>query len=226
MDGGALVTVGAMAVVTTVAQLLWPSRKKRVRRELEAYRQTLVSEGDGAVRVTGRIRGAGELLQAPLSGRPCVAYELVVEGVVPVGGSGPDASSRRRFVDLRDARPFSITDESGTARIDTSGPFRLALRPESTGGTRGAYPGKHQALSALLEARGLMAVNWLGRWRPLYYAESVLAEEQLVSVGGLSQREVDQKGDRSSPRAPPLRLVFRGTEAQPLLIAGDPYIKG
>jgi hypothetical protein len=69
-------------------------------------------------------------------------------------------------------------------------------------------------------------MNWLGRWRPLAYAEGVLAEDELVSVGGPSNREVDQAGERSGPRAPPLQLVLRGTEAQPLLIAADVNIEG
>jgi hypothetical protein len=220
MDVGALIAMGAIAVLTTAGQLLFPRREKRIRRQLNAYPGTLVLSANGAIRVTGRLRGDGERLQAPLSGRPCVAYELVVDGWVRLGG-GPDSTVRRRFVDLRDARPFLVTDESGTARIDTSGSFRLALRPDFAGRTRGAYPGKHHALSLLLESRGIVATGWLGRWKPFDYAEGVLAEDQLVSVGGPSDREVDPTGERSGPRAPPVRLVLRGTEGQPLLIDGD-----
>jgi hypothetical protein len=212
VDVGQLIAVGVIAVVTLAGSYLFPSREERDQRELEAYPDTLVSEGSGAVRVTGRVHGVRELLEAPLTGRPCVAYELIVGGQMPAG--------YLRLMNQQDARPFLVTDESGTARVDTSGPFRLALRPQ-VGTTSGPYPGKHKALSLLLESRGLRAENWLGRWRRLNYAERVLEQEQLVSIGGPSDREPDPTAERSGPRSPPLRLVLRGTENHPLVIAAN-----
>jgi hypothetical protein len=39
-----------------------------------------------------------------------------------------------------------------------------------------------------------------------------------MGFGGDSAREIDPGGDSPSPRSPPLRLILRGTDAQPLLI--------
>jgi hypothetical protein len=121
-------------------------------------------------------------------------------------------------VDLRDGCSFLVVDDSGTARIDTSGPYDLAVPHDCIGTTSGSYPGKHRSLSEILESRGIKPTNWLGRWREIHYAESALEPGALVSVGGIGDWEVDPQGDRDSPRALPRRLVFRGTESHRLLI--------
>jgi hypothetical protein len=218
MDSGPFIALGVMTVLLLTGNWLWPTSEKHFRRELEAYPEALVSKASGAVRVTGRIRCAAELLSAPLSGRACIGYEIVVEaktGAYQPYGLRPTS----RLVAAREVCPFLLTDESGTARVDTSGPLRLGLLTDYVGVTDGDYPGKHQALSVLLESKGVVATDSLGCWARLRYAESVIADDQLVCVGGPSNREVDPTGDRSGPRVPPLRLVLRGTEAQPLLIA-------
>jgi len=218
VDVGPLIAIGVMTVLTTAAQILWQSpakrRARRIERALAARPRAWIGEARGLVRVTGRIHHDGELAEAPLSGRPCVVYELVVEAFVKHGGTG----LWRRLLDLQHARPFLLTDETGTARIDTSVPFFLALVHDRVGKTSGPYPGKHRALSLLLEDMGLKATDWRGRWRPICYSEGVLAQDELVSVGGDATRQIDQGGESPGPRSPPERLVLRGTEAQPLLI--------
>jgi uncharacterized protein YjeT (DUF2065 family) len=217
VEVGPFVALAVLALLTGVGQFLWPNRAKRISGALAEKPRVLVQEAHGAVRLTGRVRRIGELLRAPVSGRPCVAYQIVVDVPTRSGGQG----IWRRWVDTREARPFMVADESGEARIDTSGPFFMALihdRSESTDGL-GRYPGKHRALSLFLESTGLRPVNWLGRWKSLHYTESVLEEGALVSVGGASAREVDPNGDRAGPRSPPERLVLRGTEDLPLLIS-------
>jgi len=218
VDAGPVSAIAVAVILFTVGHFLLPSRAKRrarrIERALAAQPRSWIGEARGPVRVTGRIQRDGELLEAPLSGRACVLYEVVVDAVVNQGGTG----QWRRYLDLRGARPFLLADESGTARIDTSGPYDLALVHDRAGMTSGEYPGEHRALSVLLESLDLKPTNWLGRWRPIHYAEAVLEQGALVSVGGNSVRELDQSGDSAGPRSPPERVVLRGTEAQPLLI--------
>ncbi|HXI59876.1 MAG TPA: hypothetical protein VNO55_27600 [Polyangia bacterium] len=212
--------LAGVAVLTIAGQLLFPTRARRISRALAAQRRVRVQEASGAVRLTGRVRRAGELLRSQLSGRPCVAYEVFV--YVPGATGGQSMANWLRLVDLRQACPFVIADESGEARVDTSGPFFLALvhdRVGSTGFSR--YPGKHGLLGLLLEERGFRPSNWLGFWKGFSYVEGVLKEGELVSVGGGSAREVDPTGDKPDPRSPPERLVLRGTEALPLLISDE-----
>jgi len=163
--------------------------------------------------VTGRIQRDAKVLEAPLSGRRCVAYELVVDELT--SGS---PSLWQRLLDLRQACPFLLEDDSGTARIDTAGPGFVALVHDCAGVTSGIYPGKHRALSRVLESHGVLPMTWLGRWKPLRYAEGVLEIGELVTVGGQGAREIDPAGESPSQRSPPERLVIRGSEQEPLLI--------
>jgi hypothetical protein len=218
VNDGAVVAIAVLAVLTTVGRFLQPGRARRrarkIERALARCPRAWIREARGPVRVSGRVVRAGDLLEAPLSGRPCVAYELVVQATEQRSGPG----SVPRGVDKKEACSFLLEDESGTAQIDTSGPAFLAVVHDRAGVTGGVYPGEHRALSVILESHGLNPVNWLGRWRAIRYAEGVLEEGALVSVGGNGVREIDQGGDRRGHRSPPERLVLRGTDAQPLLI--------
>src|ERR1051325_8852506 len=111
-----------------------------------------------------------------------------------------------------------LEDDSGTARIDPAGPGFVALVHDRVGVTSGIYPGKHRALSRGLATSGVLPMTWLGRWKPLRYAEGVLELGELVTVGGHGTREIDPAGESPSQRSPPQRLVIRGNDAEPLLI--------
>ena len=221
MEVGLFIAFGVMAMVGTAGYFSPRNRAKRrarrTERALAARRRSWISEAHGPVRVTGRIHRDAKVLQAPLSGRRCVVYELVVDEL-----SSGSPSLWRRLLDLRQACPFLLEDDSGTARIDTAGPGFVALVHDRVGVTSGVYPGNHLELSMVLESWGLLPTTWLGRWRPLRYAEGVLEPGELVTVGGNGAREIDQGGDSPSLRSPPQRLVIRGSEAEPLLITGVP----
>ena len=218
MEVGLFVAFGAVAMVVTAGYFSPRNRAKRrarrTERVLAARRGTWISEARGTVRVTGRIHQDAKLLEAPLSGRRCVVYELVVEELA--SGS---PSLWQHLLDLRQACPFLLEDDSGTARIDTVGPGFVALVHDRVGVTSGIYPGNHLALSTVLESCGILPMTFLGRWKPLRYAEGVLELGELVTVGGNGAREIDPGGDSASHRSPPQRLVIRGSEEEPLLIS-------
>ena len=218
MEVGLFIAFGVVAMVVTAGYLSPRNRARRrarrTERALAARRRTWIGQAHGPVRVTGRIQRDAKLLDAPLSGRRCVAYELVVDEL-----SSGSPSLWRRVLDLRQACSFLLEDDSGTARIDTVGPGFVALVHDRVGVTSGVYPGNHRELSRVLESCGLLPITWLGRWRPLRYAEGVLEPGELVTVGGNGTREIDQGGESPSMRSPPRRLVIRGSEAEPLLIS-------
>jgi hypothetical protein len=222
VEVGLCIALGLMAMVATAGYFSPPSRAKRrarrTERALAARRRSWIAEAHGPVRVTGRIHRDAKLLEAPLSGRPCVVYELVVDELSSGSLSSGSPSLWRRLLDLRQTCPFLLEDDSGTARIDPAGPGFVALVHDHVGVTSGVYPGNHLALRTVLESCGLLPMTWRGRWMPLRYAEGVLAAGELVTVGGNAAREIDQGGDSPSLRSPPRRLVIRGSEAEPLLI--------
>jgi hypothetical protein len=210
-----------LALILLAANALWPPRRDRIVRALASKPRSLVQEARGAVRLTGRIFGIGDLQHAPLSGRPCVAYEVLVDEFGT--SNGPGGVHRRRWAELREANPFLVADESGKARIDTSGPFLMSLNHDYTGTTGwfSKYPGTHQALASFLSSMGIPSTNWLGRWRRFHYVEGVLEEGELVSVSANGVLELDPAAEQVSARSPPQRLVLRGTEALPLLISDN-----
>jgi hypothetical protein len=218
VEVGLFIAFGVMAMVVTAGYFSPPNRARRrarrTERALAARRRTWVGEAHGPVRVTGRIHRDAKLLEAPLSGRRCVIYELVVDEL-----SSESPSLWRRLLDLRQACPFLLEDDSGTARVETAGPGFVALVHDRVGVTSGIYPGNHRELSMVLESWGVLPTTWLGRWRPLRYAEGVLELGELVTVGGNGAREIDPGGESLGHRSPPQRLVIRGSEEEPLLIS-------
>lgn len=221
MEVSPYIPLAVLALAIVAFNSLWPSRRKwissrrkRLNRTLASRSRTFVHGAQGTVRLTGRVRPIGGLLHAPFSGRPCVAYEVVVDE--------PAGRGWRRLVELWDAHPFLLADESGDARIDTSGPYLISLNYDRDGDTSGCkYPDTHQGLASLLAAADVWPTKWLGGWRRFRYAEGVLEEGELVSVSAAGVLEVDPMGERAGPRSPPQRLVLRGTEAVPLLIGEE-----
>lgn len=213
---GPVLAIGVLTLLIVAGHYFLPGRAERVRRALAAQPRALVEEAQGTVRVTGRVRRIGELLRAPLSGRPCVAYEMLVNEAGNGMGSLPYC-----LVESQQACPFVVADESGEARVDPSGPLRIAVVHDRTGTTSwlGEYPGKHREFARFLHAAGFPATGWLGRWKVFYYAEGVIEEGQVVTVGGSSAHELDP-AVRSDPRSVPERLVLRGYVDNPLLISG------
>ena len=186
---GPYVALAVMLAATVTGHFFWPSRKRRIGRALAARPHARVHEAHGTVRLTGKVRRIGALLQAPLSGRPCVAYELLIYEPVRTGGRSMGVW-------------HCLHDRTG-----------------ATGGLLSRYPGKHGELGMFLESVGFVPRTWLGFWRPFRYAEGVLEEGAFVWVSGASDREVDPTGDKSDARSPPERLVLRGTDTLPLIIS-------
>ena len=217
MEVGLLIVFGVVTMVAAAGYFSSPNRARRrarrTERALAERGRSWINEAHGPVRVTGRIHRDAKLLEAPLSGRRCVVYELVVDEL-----TGASPSLWQRLLDLRQACPFLLEDDSGMARVETAGPGFVALVHDHVGVTSGVYPGKHRALSRLLESAGLLPMTWLGRWKPLRYAEGVVELGELVTVGGNGAREIDPGGESPGMRSPPQRMVIRGTEAEPLLI--------
>jgi hypothetical protein len=181
-------------------------------------------EGD-VVRVTGHVRSRGELLQAPVTGRPCVAFHLLIEE----WRYRNRCASWEVLLEIQQARPFAVTDESGEATVDTAGPTEVFLVLDRCGPSRRrdqADRAQLAVLKKLLKSGGVAITNWFGDSKIIRYQEGVLEEGEKVSVGGRAIREVSPDGERSSPRQPPERLVLRGTAEEPLLISDSPAAHG
>jgi hypothetical protein len=179
----------------------------------------------GLVRITGQVRAVTPLLSAPVTGRACVAYHLLIEEWIERRGVG----GWYGLLDSQDARTFAVTDESGEATIDTTGPTALLLVFDRCGPTHqldATEGAQRELLKTLLQAGGISTTGIFGKSKILRFAEGVLLEGERVSVGGNGLREVTLDGERASTRAPPERVIVRGTPQEPLLISDSPEAHG
>jgi hypothetical protein len=187
----------------------------RARRTLARRRRTRIREATGAgLRVTGRARVRAKALEAPISGRACVAFQLEVQE--------HSRNGWRTVFELREAAPFIVADETDEALVDTAEPFVLALVASESGGTGwtgGLDPERQRALQDLL---GTRALHWQGGSKNLRYQESIVAAGGLVSIGGFGVREASPEGARANLRQPGEWLVLRGRAGEPLLISNAP----
>jgi hypothetical protein len=179
------------------AELDWSDR-----RDIRAApRVTIRDAQPGApVRLVGRVRIA-KALCAPLSGRACAGYRVVVHR--------PD--EEEPLLDLSDARRFELEDETGLAVVEAERAVAISCEQSLVklgGGLDDAPP----ALSELLDRH---AVEGPSFWRVLRVAEHVLAADgQVVAYGFV---DVEAGGASASYRAAGKVVVVR----QPLWITDD-----
>jgi len=163
--------------------------------------------GEFPVRVVGRARRAAEPLLAPLSDRPCLAFRLRIAEL-----HGPGL--RRPVLELHDAVPFVLIDDSGLALIEPHDTRRMALRPDLKGTIGGVGRRRPEApagyhVFSLLEAHGTNTVTWLGGEKAYSFEEAILGLDAPVAIGGQATRELYPDGERPTSRVFPDRLVFR-----------------
>jgi hypothetical protein len=208
---GALIaaTLGLVALRNSVS----PAGKAR-RAFARAERTQVCQVESGPVRIAGRVRAHGPLLRAPVSQRPCVAFDFVAE-----------SESSEEDLRLREVGAFVVVDPSGEALVEPQGSFALDLAVDRAGG-KGLLERRNDEeigrLRALLDSAGISPSRLLGRDYSCRFREAILAVGDLVHVHGQARREVSPDGERRSERAPPEKVVIRGTAEQPVVIADDP----
>lgn len=188
---GAVVGLAVAAVIVTLllsGQIR--SRAERVADALTRAPAARVAEfpADARARVEGQVRLGGAALTAPVSGRRCAHYELVLEG--------PERSVRQA-----ESRDFSVEDATGTARVVAHGATIAVTRDDHCvrGTLADARSGAH--VDTLLKRHGWSGVD-PGAVR---YRECALVAGARVAVAGASAR-----GGRGG------RLLLRATPESPL----------
>ncbi|MEM6989489.1 MAG: GIDE domain-containing protein [Myxococcota bacterium] len=180
----------------------------------------------GYKRIVGRaVVEEQRQLIAPLSGRPCAAYEVLVQGL--------DAATDERWDTVAyemQAVPFVIEDDGGRARVDPAWAKLLITldRNRRSGGTDPATPAEVAFLARHGEHAKTLTFN-----RNLRYREGVLEHGELVSVLGRGTVSYeDGAGTRPHvggyrAHAERVRRVdIAATQSEPLLITDDPTVTG
>lgn len=199
---GAIVAVGALLQRYCARDAIVKRRLRRGR--LHSIR--LFPQGARA-RIVGRLEHVEEPLVAPLSGRRCAHYHVVVE--VSKGESG-----WQRFVEDEEGRDFLLSDGTGRALVRMSGAEVAVTKDVHF--RSGTFNAATPSLELFLAKHGRGIKDWFGFNRPLRYKEGVLEDGEEVTVCGVGRWE-DGQGAGNRER----RLVLEGTVAHPLLVSDD-----
>ena len=201
--------------------LLTRDRGGHLERELQSVpRRTTGQLEEGMFRLVGRARRGADRLVAPISGRPCLAWRLVVEA------PRRSAWAWAAVADMRSCAEFWVEDASGRAAVSPESHFILAV-DSTEAASRGQWlqlpDDVAGTLARLHGSPSVRTATWFptdGRW--LRYTEVRLEEDQILCVGGEVHREPHPMGEVSLGRMIPMRWLFRGTQNNPLIVMGGP----
>lgn len=180
----------ALAVGGVVFSMWWFSEDTKIRRTLKSTPTRAIAtlqEGE-VVRVTGRLRPAGDLLRAPLTGRPCAYYLVEVHESQKRGKSSTWVEIAQEVQRL----DFEVVDATGTAlvRMDAS----KVLLTRDMHSRSGLFDDANEAEKAFLARCSEESTGFLGFNRTLRYQEGVLEPDEMVTV--LGRVTVDNRGGR------------------------------
>jgi hypothetical protein len=206
----ALGVFGVAAIGGAMAGLF--DKNERIRRLMRRARTIPIRDvRDGQVaKVVGRVRPPGDPLIAPLTGRPCIYWEIEV--------TEWEGTHARQITRTHDQRDFLIDDGSGraliqlrraaiAARVDA----RWARHDDADERTRGA-----------LRALGIAAADGVGKPRQLTYWEAVIEPGEEIAASGRCEWQADPDPDpfAGSYRDMPRRLVVSAAHGEVVVVSG------
>ena len=204
-----LLFLGAFtAVAVTVAHYTGDQRIRRRLRKSAAKRIQELAD-DELAKVVGRARPVGDLVDAPISGRPCIAF------AVSVIVHGHNSSKTIRETG---GAPFVLEDDSGRALVD---PTDAQISLESaTHVQAGTIDDPIPSAAELLVRHGAR----LGGFRDVFYREAVILDGDKLAVLGAGTREPDPDAPpaESYRGDPKTRLRLTSSRKYPLWISDDP----
>jgi len=203
----------------------WFSADQRARRAMRALPVRPIAEALEAekVRISGPARPLAEPLTAPLSGRPCACWRVVVEEKV----RRDKTTYWRTVVDDHEVVDFVIEDGSGKAVVRTAmvQPVLDRDMDARSGFLNDATP----ELEAFLSERGHSSQGWVFN-KTMRYREGVLEPGESVCVVGVGRWEPDPeaaaeaRGYRTAHQ--PRRLVLSAPAEGPLLLSDEAGLQG
>ena len=219
IDGGLIFVDLFFGVVIFggIGGIVWKVRREDVDDVTDMRSVALVRIADAGdeqmVRVAGRVvPGEGGLVKAPVSGRPCVAWQLRLTAGWSLG--------RDRIVESDLCVGFVLDDGSGPARVGYKvAVWALARRVEGAGSgddvpaTLAAWLAENHASDDWRDARRL-------RW-----SETRVEPGDEVAVVGIAHVGVDGDGEAATYRDVPKSVTIEGSDDAPLSLSDDPSLR-
>lgn len=219
MEGAFFFLAFSVLVVVLVALSYWFSEAAKIRRALRAAQKVPIAEARTreVVKITGRVRAPGQALRAPLSQRPCVYFETIVEEYRSSGKSG-------RWVEIireTDGMDFLLEDGTGKALVRAGEMKVLAVKDHER--RSGTFNDATPDLEAFLARHGRSSTGWIFN-KTLRYKEGVFEPGETVTVLGEARWEQDPDPTSAGTgyRDVPKRLVLGARPDGPLLASDQP----
>ncbi|HZS38442.1 MAG TPA: hypothetical protein VFF06_16520 [Polyangia bacterium] len=189
----------------------------RFKRALKTLAFTPMREArDGRVnKIAGTLEYAAAPLTAPLSGRACAWYEVIVEELKGRGGPRQILREERRQL-------FFLRDADGTRALVRTAHARTLLVKDANFSS-GTFNDPSPVLEEFMRRHGIEPRGLLFN-RSLRFREGVLEAGERVVAAGVARWEADADSGSvgGAYRETPRRLVLDGSEKAPLLISDDP----
>lgn len=220
-----LTLAGAAAAAAGVRLFSWWwSTEQVTKRALRSRSSVPIAEARARsrVKVVGRVVAVGEPLSAPITGRPCVHWQLVIESKQRSGKSDLWVEVLRR----QGVQDFFVADETGRALVRPGESWQFAAEADRAPASPAAEiePRLWDFLRAELETIPEAAMGTRLRCREGVYE---IGEEVAVIGRATLEPDPDPPPERAgSYREPPKRLCLDPSAKLPLLASDDPKTFG
>ena len=210
------ISLSVSAVLGAVIVPAWyfSKREKQKRRLRNARRWSLATLPDDTFgKVVGAARVLEESLIAPISGRPCVFYLVVV--------TADDRSDGSALLREAVGVPFVIEDDTGRAEVDPRDSDVVLVQDRFR--ISGPNDPRSAGEDALLQRHGKTQPS-----KTYWYRESIIEPGELIAIFGAGVREPDPDAPPAAEyRGPPaMRLRMSSARSFKLLISDDPKLTG
>ncbi len=197
-------TIAAIGVISH-----YFSKDSKIKRSLKNSPAKKISDFNHAEegKIVGSARKINLTLNAPLSGRPCLFYQVIVEEKIKSGKS----TSWRKIIHDENAVNFHVFDGTGEALIELENVEAFLVKDMNLKSNYWSPPSKK--LADYLKQKGVKSKKILGQ-KTLRYHEGVLHLGETVAIKGTGFWELKPDPDEQ-------RLIMRGTPEIELHLSDD-----
>lgn len=205
-----------LAIGAIIFFSLYYSKKAVIKRKLKKAVGKKISDlisGDIA-KIVGKVEYVGEPLIAPLSGRRCAYYYVLVEHQVSTGKS----SHWEKLIEEEVAGAFVIRDGRHCAHINSKNVKSVLVEDRQY--ASGFRNDATAELESYLNAHGQKSEGTFGWNKNMRYKEGVLEEGELIAAMG---RGVWKSAEQEQlPDVYDRVLAITSTETEPVYLSDDP----
>jgi hypothetical protein len=209
--------VGVVIGLIAIAIIVYFSRKAVVLRNLrQADKKTIASFADGDKgKISGKIVFSGQILTAPLSGKKCVYYYILVER--------RDGKNWKKLFEEEKKADVVVTDGTGFAIIDTR--FTMSYLVPDTSLDSGTFEDPTPKLKNYLSGINIDTQGLFGLNKTLRVIEGVLEENEDCTVSGTGQWNLSADHKIRIPSNKILVMTVSDPENEKVYITDDPEAK-